>query len=167
MRNESLINNKTEFRESFDQAVSRISNGYVIVMMTDAFEIQRVEVETFDRNKLYEKGMEIRIFNDTKEAKWFRCSIEKPFMMRVVDDAEEMDPFSYWDERQYLDIDELRSKPEQGIARTTGGGTYPLPIPDYKGAQVLIRNYLEYEEETMQLCIADWRIVGFVQERRG
>lgn len=166
MRNESLINNATEFRESFDQAVSRISDGYVIAMMTDDFDIQYVESETFDRTRLHEKGLEIRIFNHTQEVKWFRCSIEKPFMMRAIHDTKEMDRFSYWDERQYLDIDTdpLRSQPEQGIARTTGGGEYSLPISDYKGAQILIRNYLEYEEDTMQPHIADWRIVGFVQE---
>lgn len=164
MRSENLIENITEFQESFDQAISRISDGYVIAMMTDAFEMQRVELETLDRTQLYKKGIEIRVFNHTQEAKWFRGSIEKPFMMRAVHDTKDRDPFSYWDERQYLDIDKLRSKTKQGIARTTGGGIYPLPITDYKGAQILIRNYLEYEEDTMQPHIADWRIVDFVQE---
>ncbi len=167
MRSENRIDHVTEFQESFDQAISRIGQGYVMAMMTDAFEIQRVELETLDRTKLYEKGIEIRMFNDTEEVKWFRCSIEKPFMMRMIHDTKELDPFSYWDERQYLDIDETRSELDKGLAHSTGGGIYPLPLPDYKGAQLLIRNYLEYEEDTMQLRIADWRIVAFIREGEG
>ena len=66
---------------------------------------------------------------------------------------------------QELDSNEQKSKPEKGIAYATGGGRYELPLKDYRDAKIKIRNYLEYEEDTMQLYISDWRIIGFSKER--
>ena len=34
----------------------------------------------------------------------------------------------------------------------------------YKDLQIIVRNYLDYEKDTMQLFISDWRLVGFGYE---
>lgn len=152
----------TSFQESFDRAVSQMKDGYVIAMMTDAFVIQRVGSEEFDRQVLFDRGLEIRVFDRTGEIKWFRSSIDKNFMIREIHDEEDLDMYLHWDEAQYLDIDETASDSRQQLARATGGGTYPLPIPDYRDAMIMVRNYIAYEEDTMQSYIEDWRLMDFI-----
>ena len=127
--------------------------------------IQELDREQLDRDELYEKAMEIRMFNEEEEVKWFRGADQKLQCRERKDQEDQMDPLFFWDEWQYLDINEQKSKPEKGIAYATGGGRYELPLKDYRDAQIKIRNYLEYEEDTMQLYISDWRIIGFSKER--
>lgn len=156
-----LIEEREKFEKEFQQAVSRMDHGYIVAMMTDELDIQRIDCENFSRDKLFYNALEIRMFNENSEEKWYRSSIDKAFHYRVLKD----DKKKYWDETQYLDIDENRSKMlEPGMVYATGGGKYPLPINDYKNAQVLVRNYLDYEEDTMQLYISDWRLVDFGSE---
>lgn len=161
-----LIQGKEEFKAGFHQALTRMGKGYIIAMLTDRLYIQVLEQETLDREALYEKAVEIRMFNEEEEVKWFRGA-DRKLQCRARNDRENpLDPLFFWDEWQYLDIDERRSKPEKGIAYATGGGSYELPLNDYKDARIKIRNYLEYEEDTMQLYISDWRVVGFSNEGR-
>ncbi len=105
------------------------------------------------------------MFNEEEEVKWFRGADQKLQCRERKDQEDQMDPLFFWDEWQYLDINEQKSKPEKGIAYATGGGRYELPLKDYRDAKIKIRNYLEYEEDTMQLYISDWRIIGFSKER--
>lgn len=160
------IHNVEEFKAGFNQALTRLGSGYIIAMMTDVLCIQTLEKEEFDREYLYKKAVEIRMFNEEEEVKWFR-GMNRELHCREIKDQKGMNPLLFWDEWQYLDIDEKRSKPGQGIAYATGGGKYELPLDDYKDAKIKIRNYLEYEEDTKQLYISDWRAVGFSNESGG
>lgn len=148
------------FKEDFNQAVSEMKQGYILAMMTDKFDIQCIECEKFDREKLFCNALEVRMFNEQGEIKWFRSSIDKELQRREIKDDEQME---YWDEYQYLDIDDKKTgmEAEEKIAYATGGGRYPLPIKNYNNAQVIVRNYLSYEQETNQVYISDWRLVGF------
>lgn len=159
-----LICSKEEFKSGFEKVAARLGGGYIIAMLTDRLYIQVLEQEALDRDELYEKAMEIRMFNEYEEVKWYRGA-DRTLLCREKNDREDvLDPLFFWDEWQYLDIDDQRSRPEQGIAYATGGGRYELPLKDYKDAGIKIRNYLEYEEDTMQLYIFDWRIIGFSNE---
>lgn len=161
-----LIQGKEEFKAGFHQALTRLGEGYMIAMLTDRLYIQVLGQETPDGEELYEKAVEIRMFNEEEEVKWFRGA-DRKLQCRIRNDREDRpDPLFFWDEWQYLDIDGQRSKPEEGIVYATGGGSYELPLNDYKDVRIRIRNYLEYEEDTMQLYISDWRVVGFSNERR-
>lgn len=162
-----------EFEKSFNEVLSQMKEGYILAMMTDQFDIQRIENAVCDLEQFYQKGLEFRVFNRKKEVKWFRSSINKNFQYREIEDKDIVETIecngkiyhmSYWDERQYLDIDTTVKL--DGKVRATGGGTYPLPIPKemYASAQVIVRNYLNYEEDTMQVYVSDWRLVDFVKE---
>ena len=200
-----------EFKTSFKEGINEIKKssgkvkgkinilggtGCIMAMMTDKFDLQYIEEEKFSREDLFNKALEIRIFNESGEIKWFRSSIDKPLQKRKKLDSSEWTIFAdtdnYWDERQYLDIDDkkcnsdirginkeercgntdsAKSFTEKYIVTTTGGGRYPLPIKAvegkkewYKDLQIIVRNYLEYEKDTMQLFISDWRLVGFGYE---
>ena len=160
-----LMHNIEEFKTCFNHAITRLGRGYVIAMLTDHLYIQLLEKEELDREALYKKAIEVRIFNENEEVKWFRDADRKLRCREIDDRKRNMDIFTFWDEWQYLDIDERRSKPEKGIAYATGGGKYELPLNDYTDIRIKIRNYLEYEEDTMQLYISDWRVVGFSDEK--
>lgn len=166
-----------EIKESSGKVKSKINilegKGYIMAMMTDKFDLQYIEEEKFCRQDLFDKALEIRIFNESGEIKWFRSSIEKPLQKRKKLDLSEWTIFDdsdhYWDERQYLDIDDKKCNSDMVTA--TGGGRYPLPIKAvegkkewYKDLQIIVRNYLDYEKDTMQLFISDWRLVGFGYE---
>ena len=159
-KSESLLGKDSEEEE-----------GYILTMLTDKFDIQLLKDENIDRNELFEKGIEIRIFNQKGEVKWFRSSIDKEFRYRErLMDSSLDENADYWDEEQYLDIDEKQTKALRELTGgedviTTGGGRYHLPCTDYHDIKVKIRNYLEYEKDTMQVYIADWRIVDFVSGR--
>lgn len=152
---------KISFIEFFNQSVCEMGSGYIVVMMTDNFAIQKLEQETFDRDNLYNKALEIRMFNQNCEKKWFRTSIGvTEFQYRERNDAEIAES-EYWDEEQYLDIAEGKSDISKGIAHTRNGGAYPLPIEKYEDTKIVVRNYLSYENRTGQLTISDWRLVKF------
>lgn len=179
-----------EFKNSFEEGIKVIKEcfgtlksenkilsgtGYIMAMMTDKFDLQYIEDENFNREELFHKALEIRIFNERGEIKWFRGSIDKPLQSRRKLDFPEWGIFrkseNYWDERQYLDIDDMKDVIEGHKVTAIGGGRYPLPIkPDgvkkdlYKDLQIVVRNYIDYEKDTMQLFISDWRLVGFTYE---
>ena len=159
------IQNKEEFISGFHQAATRLGRGYVVAMLTDHLYIQELEKEELDREKLYNKAIEIRMFNEEEEVKWFRGADQKLGCREINDRENPVDSFSFWDEWQYLDIDDSRSDPEKGAAYATGGGKYELPLRDYRDIRIKIRNYLDYEEDTMQVYISDWRMVGFSKEK--
>ena len=56
------------------------------------------------------------MFNEEEEVKWFRGADQKLQCRERKDQEDQMDPLFFWDEWQYLDINEQKSKPEKGIA---------------------------------------------------
>lgn len=153
------------FETGLADALKEMKDGYLFAMLTDKIDIQKAETAVLDKAELYAKALEIRVFNKEREKKWFRAGIAETFRVRdICDGSKEPDRLMCWDEYQYLDIDTVRSDPAAGIARATGGGTYPLPISDYADAKIQIRNYLEEDADTGELYAADWRLIGFEEK---
>lgn len=146
---------------------------YIFFMTTEEIGFYIADRQKIDCRELYERGLEIRIFDEKSEEKWFRASIEKEFKYRkITDEKKESDSSNLyqWDEEQYLDIDEKRTEKarqegsiENGKVFATGGGEYNLPIENYKNQKLKIRNYLGEDTETGALFVKDWRMVGFGQ----
>ena len=143
---------------------------YIFVMTTEEIGFCEAQRESFDRKELFDSGLEIRIFDEKSEAKWFRTGIDRPFRFRKRRDGEETekDRLHHWDESQYLDIDTQRTEDarksgalEAGCVYATGGGKYPLPIEAGTDARIRIRNYLGEDPDTGELYVEDWRLAGF------
>ena len=119
--------------------------------------------------------LEIRIFNESTELKAIRTAMGKDFIWRIADDeyfAEQLknvdDDFEnkiknrVLIEKQYLDIDEKKTKElAENTYITTGGGEFTVPLNEAK--KVIIKNYINYDEQGI-LKITDFRIVGFETE---
>ncbi len=147
-----------------------VKEGFLFAMFTDHIDLKNwpvtVEEQTaFDDKK--DKLLDVRIFDETKEIRMFRGDVgKKEFFYRVIDD--EQQKREYFDEEQYLDIDDQRSEKEFEKNRhvfATGGGRYPLPLSDYRNVKVCIRNYIAYYEETGQAYVRDWRLAGLFNEK--
>ena len=149
--------------EAWKQKV-RITDGYAVLMLTDRFLVDRYPLSD-DTERLIEsffeqKLLDMRVFDQSVEYRIFRTDAGGDFRFRVLPDEGE----EYFDESQYLDIDEPRSKEsfEQGKeVRATGGGSYHLPLEYYQDAKVIVRNYIAYDENSGQAYIRDWRLAGF------
>lgn len=137
--------------------------GFMVASLTDRYIVDRwpskdaLFMDEDQRSELEKKLLELRIFNETKEMKFFRAELSKSFLCRVKEDT---DADIYFDEWQYLDIDSLQGI-NDGIATTIGGGKYYLPCVATVDAQVCIRYYLGRYPETGQVRIQDWRCVCF------
>ena len=153
---------------------------YLFAMTTECIKFFVVDDTRPDENELMElskNGLEVRVFDKDREAKWFRASIDKKFGFRLLDDdILKLDNLYIWDESQYLDIDDRKTEEsiekgtiQKGTVFATGGGKYPFPIEKYKNAKIQIRNYLGEDLDTGELYIKDWRLVGFDEgeEERG
>lgn len=128
---------------------AEISGGNMLLIYTDRFLcVQQQEIT--DPAHL----LEVRVFNDEKELKIMRPSVDCDFSYRLIDDTAVPDEM-HLDEVQYLDIAE--SSGTQYTA--TGGGVYTLPGENYK--KVRIRNYISYNPEGIAQ-ITDFRIVEFL-----
>lgn len=141
-----------------------IKNGYAVVMFTDKFEFLAYPFDEKTNKILNEdfekKLIDMRIFNKDKEYRIFRGDISGNFHFRDSDDYIKND---YYDDEQYLDIDTKRSADSfknDGIVRATGGGNYKLPFCDFNDIKICIRNYIDYDNESGQAYIKDWRLVG-------
>lgn len=153
---------------------------YLFAMTTECikfFVVNDTRPDEKELSELAQNGLEIRVFDEKREAKWFRTSIDKEFGFRPPDDdILKKDSLHIWDESQYLDIDDERTKDAikngeipKGTVFATGGGKYPLPLEKYKNAKIKVRNYLGEDPDTGELYVEDWRLIGLVEgiEERG
>lgn len=154
---------------------------YLFAMTTECikfFVVNDTRPDEKELSELAQNGLEIRVFDEKREAKWFRASIDKKeFGFRLLDDdISKKDSLHIWDESQYLDIDDKRTKEaiekgeiQKGTVFATGGGKYPLPLEKYKNAKIKVRNYLGEDPDTGELYVEDWRLIGLVEgiEERG
>lgn len=169
-------------REAFCKELDSVLNAgrqasnvpqYIFFMTTEEIGFYKADSQKLDFRELYERGLEIRIFDEKSEDKWFRASIDKEFKYRkITDEKKESDSNNLyqWDEEQYLDIDEKRTEKarqegsiKNGKVFATGGGEYNLPIENYKNQKLKIRNYLGEDTDTGALFVKDWRMAGFGQ----
>ena len=147
---------------------------YLFAMTTECikfFIVNDTRPDEKELRELAQNGLEIRVFDEKREAKWFRTCIDKKLGFRLLDDdVLKKDSLQVWDESQYLDIDVKRTKEsiekgkiQNGTVFATGGGKYPLPLETYKNAKIKIRNYLGKDPDTGELYVEDWRLVGLVE----
>lgn len=174
-----------KLRERFAQGGTCESDSqsckiYLFAMTTECikfFVVNDTRPDEKELSELAQNGLEIRVFDKKREAKWFRASIDKEFGFRLLDDdVLKKDSLHIWDESQYLDIDDKRTKEaiekgeiQKGTVFATGGGKYSLPIESYKNAKIKIRNYLGEDPDTGELYVEDWRLISLVEgveERR-
>ena len=153
---------------------------YLFAMTTECikfFVANDTRPDEKELRELAQNGLEIRVFDEKREAKWFRTCIDKKLGFRLLDDdVLKKDSLQVWDESQYLDIDVKRTKEsiekgkiQNGTVFATGGGKYPLPLETYKNAKIKIRNYLGKDPDTGELYVEDWRLISLVEgveERR-
>ena len=150
-----------------NDAISEIGQGWMIAALTDKYIVDSWPmIREIDWESEEVKVLEIRIFNVDKELKLSRSDIGRDFTQRKLPNSDLTDEESY-DEIQYLDIDEDKSKKcPDGMVYTTGGGKYSLPLTNVKNAKIRIRYYWGKYEKTGQAKIEDWRLVELVEESR-
>ena len=150
-----------------NDAMSEIGQGWMIAALTDKYIVDSWPmIREIDWESEEVKVLEIRIFNVDKELKLSRSDIGRDFTQRKLPNSDLTDEESY-DEIQYLDIDEDKSKKcPDGMVYTTGGGKYSLPLTNVKNAKIRIRYYWGKYEKTGQAKIEDWRLVELVEESR-
>ena len=155
-----------ELKGLIRETVPSGKNQYLAIF-SDHVEWAEYNLEALDAINV-EKLLELRVFNSVTEFRALRATIgEEGFACRFADDSNlpsggEAPDFveNYFDEVHFLDIDLKRSYPEDGEYRTTGGGPYTLPVCNAE--RVMIRNYIEYDDEGIAL-VKDFRIVGVIR----
>ena len=64
------------FCRDFEQSIDSADNGYIFIMTTEKIDFCKASKEVYESNaekeKLFRQGMEIRVFNEKSEWKWFR-----------------------------------------------------------------------------------------------
>ena len=131
---------------------------YAIVTYSDHFEVVlATDIVKVNVGKL----LDIRTFNDRTEVRLYRDYIGNSFNQLVVISDEDEGFSDYYDDEQFLDIDRKRSlERDDGKLYATGGGVYSLPFRPTQDAKVIIRNYVDYDEDG-QAFIKAWRVAGF------
>ncbi len=137
-----------------------MEDSYVIAsgvdrLIVDRWPLQRYQAKDLDFTKL----LEIRIFNQEKEIKWFRPDISvNDFTERMMNDSG--DTFSEW---QYLSIDTTDIKPEGNgnVVQSTTGVKYYLPIEKItKHTAIKICCEISYYSSG-KAYVSDFRCVAF------
>ncbi len=167
------IHDREAFHSDFKQRID-VGQGYIFIMTTEEIDFRKVSAggykEDAEIDQLFDQGLEIRIFDEDSEWKWFRTGIGKAYHFRMLRDDEETknDWLHWWNESQYLDIDMKRTKKEREKGKisidevyATGGGKYPLPVQADDDTKIRIRNYLGEDADTGELYVKDWRLAGF------
>lgn len=165
---------KIETMEQFWSCADEIESGFIFAMMTDEILWENWPLEPKERKLFHEKEgklLDVRVFNSKGEVRISRGDIGRGFQGRSRDDEKDKpDAQDYFDEVQYLDIDDTKSESlfaREGKVQATGGGQYHLPLSGFKNAKIRIRNYLGYYEETGQAYVKDWRLKDLFQEGDG
>lgn len=163
---------KIETMEQFWSCADGIERGFIFAMLTDEILWERWPLEP-DRKKFFQekerKLLDVRVFDREREVRISRSDAGREFQGRSLNDQKETPEFQdYFDEEQFLDIDDKRSEElfaREGKVQATGGGKYRLPLSDFRNAKLQIRNYLGYYEESGQAYVKDWRLRDLFQER--
>lgn len=162
---------KIETMEQFWLRADEIDKGFIFAMLTDEILWENWPLNPEGKKLFQEKEgklLDVRVYNSKREVRVSRSDIGREFRGRSLNDEKDVpDKQDYFDEVQYLDIDDTASEmlfASEGKVQATGGGRYPLPLPGFKNAKIRIRNYLGYYEETGQAYVKDWRLKDLFQE---
>lgn len=149
-----------------------VKEGFLYAVFTDKIfllkwplgknDMDKMDLECFGGDLNKSSLLECRIFNEGFEYRLARTDLGRDWKERLIEDGK--DSFDdYFDEDQYLDIDDKKSERMERYCKitATGGGQYELPVEDFKNVMICIRNYVGYYEETGQAYCKDWRMVGF------
>ena len=105
--------NKIENMEQFWLCAEEVTEGYVFAMLTDEIVWKHWPMSQEEQKKLQKKEhklLDIRIFDKQRELRMLRGDIGREFQGRMVEDTEAiLHEQEYFDEEQYLDIDDPRS----------------------------------------------------------
>lgn len=142
----------------------KVKSGCIYAVFTDKIWLRdwtMTDSSIAELNSLISLLLECRIFNSSEEYRLMRTDLGRDFKKRYQNDKESS--IDYFDEFQYLDIDESVSKDlgkidGRKIIQATGGGRYELPLEKWKNARICIRNYISYNEMG-QAYVQDWRMV--------
>lgn len=162
---------KIETMEQFWLCADEVERGFIFAMLTDEILWESWPLRPEGRKSFQDKGgklLDVRVYNSEREVRVSRSDIGREFCGRSLNDEREApDKQDYFDEVQFLDIDDKESEElfaSEGKVQATGGGRYPLPLQGFKNAKIRIRNYLGYYEETGQAYVRDWRLKDLFQE---
>lgn len=150
------INNK----EDFQAEINNISQGNAIIQCTDKLIVDTIP-GNINWDDVYKHGIDIRIFDKSKEIRFFRGTIADDFVVRKKTD-ENLTEDNHYDEDQFLDINDKCEKVD-GKVQAIGGGKYGLHLNNIRDAKIRIRNYISYEEDTGMAYVSDWRCVEFLE----
>lgn len=171
---EKMKNPETGLAEGLKELWEKTDDAepiYAMVMCTDRFDLLKIcdaakknAEKTIDNETLNEKLwsdegwkdeqhifnhlLDIRLFSENGEVRWFRSTVNRPFVYRekLNDPEDEKDKdgkLLYWDEEQFLDIDDARTEARRELEKTDklrleknqvltmGGGMYSLPVTSY------------------------------------
>lgn len=143
----------------------KMIEGYVFAAFTDELIIGEWKQNMSFIDAKRDRLLELRIFNEEMEVKYYRTSISREFCERIIDRNNE-DQTEFYEETQILDIDTLRSKElnqETGDVLATGGGQYHLPVEMTENVSIVTRQYIRKNEHSGQAEVYDWRLVKFVE----
>lgn len=146
------------------EGVLSIFSGSVFWETLEVFKENMGSDDEHLRDHKLDRLLEVRAYSKNGELHVWRDSITAKLLRgRKVCDTGVGEGFCFNEKPQYLDIDwprteDLRtSEGNDCLYVATGGGRYTLPEPFY--TKVLVRNYLDYDEDGM-CCVVDFRILG-------
>ena len=143
--------------EKIREAVEKYTYSFAI--RTDRADFITDKSADIDEAKL----LEIRCFDESGEFHAARSTVDSEFSCREITDDEKYAD-GYFDEAQYLDIDDKRTAADnEGWTYATGGGKYHLPEGVNGNKLILVRYYYKFDEEGVARKY-DWRLVKFTDE---
>ena len=127
---------------------SKLENKIIFAIWTDRADILP--------NVLQEdKLLELRAFDENSEYRVYRSTADTDFYERFAEDSAKSER-DYFDTEQFIDINSNFN--QSNIRKTIGGGTFHLPFAYANAVKIVIRNYVEYDDDGIASVI-DWRIV--------
>lgn len=157
-----------------DYSEANSIKGFYVVAMTDKYMVgvwPAIEYDDLLADEVQSKILELRIFNEDVEYKWFRGNIGESFKYRKLADCEVMDEYEEpIEEYQMLDIDlsKITGKHTTGLVRTSKGGDFYLPVAMEENGQMpyvkvkyYVPQYKKDDNSTVHAYVKDWRLAGF------
>ena len=147
--------------------------GFYVVAMTDRYIVGEWPISGKDTSLQEHKILELRIFNEDVEYKWYRGNIGEKFRYRKISDNEAKEIYEEpFEEYQLLDIDLQKSSIDllPCEVKTAKGGKYYLPINGinnikkdfpYVKVKYYIPKYNPEDKTTVHSYVKDWRLAGF------